>query len=102
MAIKKSYLKSKPICKVRFELPKEAADGAASVSLVGDFNGWNSLANEMRKLKNGMFTTTIDLAIEQQYQFKYLIDQTKWENDWQADNYVASPYGNSENSVVIV
>jgi hypothetical protein len=31
-----------------------------------------------------------------------LIDETKWENDWHADKYVPTPYGNAENSVVVV
>ncbi len=102
MSLKKTFLKSKPICKVRFELPKEAADAADSVNLVGDFNDWDALANPMKKLKSGIFTTTIDLAVENEYQFRYLIDQIIWENDWEADNYVPSPYGGSENSVVAV
>ena len=49
MAIKKQFLKSKPVCKVTFTVPAEKAQ---SVSVVGDFNKWNSQATELKKLKN--------------------------------------------------
>ena len=38
MAISKKYLKSKPVCKVTFELGGIEAD---SIVAVGDFNDWN-------------------------------------------------------------
>ena len=44
MSVKKKFLKSKPICKVSFRLPKEEAGGAETVHLVGDFNDWDSSA----------------------------------------------------------
>lgn len=100
MSLKKKYLKSKPICKVTFRLPKEAASGAEKVSLVGDFNNWNEISTPMKNLKNGDFTTTLDLTVNSEYQFRYLIDHTNWENDWDADTYKPSGFGNSENSVV--
>ncbi len=39
--IKKQYLKSKPLCKVTFTLPKEAAAEAKEVRVLGEFNEWN-------------------------------------------------------------
>ena len=36
--LKKQYLKGKPICKVTFTLPKEAAEGTQEVKILGDFN----------------------------------------------------------------
>jgi hypothetical protein len=56
----------------------------------------------MRKLKRGDYTIKLDLEPEREYQFRYLIDELKWENDWEADKYVKNPYGDSDNSVVIV
>ncbi|MDY6971394.1 MAG: isoamylase early set domain-containing protein [Thermodesulfobacteriota bacterium] len=102
MSIKKQYLKSKPVCKVTFRLPKEAADSAKRVQVVGDFNGWGTDGHRMKRLKSGAFTTTIDLDLNREYQFRYLIDGTNWENDWDADRYVPTIYGGSENSVVVV
>jgi len=102
MSLKKKYLKSKPICKVSFILPKDAVKTANKVAVVGDFNGWDSSANPMKKLKNGSFKSEIDLPAGNEYQFRYLIDDKKWENDWVADRYVPTDYGDADNSVVVV
>lgn len=102
MSIKKQYLKSKPICKVTFRMPKEAANSAEKAHVVGEFNNWDVHATPMKKLKNGAFTVTVDLEQEREYQFRYLVDETKWENDWHADKYVPTSYGDSDNSVVVI
>jgi 1,4-alpha-glucan branching enzyme len=98
----KEYLKNDQACKVTFRLPRIAAPDAKSVCIVGDFNNWSIHAHPMRKLKNGDYTITIELEAGREYQFRYLIDEVRWENDWQADKYVRSPYGDSDNSVVIL
>ena len=72
--IKKQFLKTKPEANVTFNLPKEAASGAAKVALVGDFNDWDTTATEMKKLKTGAFKATIKLETGKEYQFRYLID----------------------------
>ena len=102
MSIKKQYLKSKPVCKVTFRLHGEAAGSAESANIVGEFNDWNIYATPMRKLKNGSFTLTIDLEPNKEYQFRYLLDDEIWENDGEADKYVSHPYGDGENSVVVL
>ncbi|MEE9259684.1 MAG: isoamylase early set domain-containing protein [Candidatus Scalindua sediminis] len=102
IGIKKEFLKTKNVCRVTFRLPNAAAPDAKSVYIVGDFNNWNYHANPMKKLKKGDYTIKLDLEPEREYQFRYLIDELKWENDWKADQYVKSPYGDSDNSVVIV
>ncbi|MCF8067233.1 MAG: isoamylase early set domain-containing protein [Desulfobacterales bacterium] len=99
--IKKQYLKTNEACKVRFRLPENAVNGEEKVCIVGDFNNWNPSANPMQKLKSGDYTITLTLKSGKEYQYKYLIGGTKWENDWNADRYVRSPYGDSDNSVVI-
>jgi 1,4-alpha-glucan branching enzyme len=102
VGIKKEYLKSRKTCKVTFRLPRIAATDAKCVCIVGDFNDWNLYATPMKKLKNGNYTVTLELQPGREYQFRYLIDESKWENDWNADKYVKSPYGDSDNSVVVV
>ena len=102
VGIKKDYLKRKEVCKVTFRLPRIAATDAKNVCIVGEFNDWNIYANPMKKLKSGDYTITLELEPGREYQFRYLIDETRWENDWNADKYVKSPFGDSENSVVIV
>jgi len=100
--IVKEYLKNNQACNVTFRLPRIAAPNAKSVCIVGDFNNWSIHAHPMRKLKTGDYTITLELETRREYQFRYLIDEVRWENDWQADKYVRSPYGDSDNSVVIV
>ena len=100
--IKKDYLKNRKKCKVTFRFPRIAAPDATSVCLVGEFNDWNIYANPMKRLKKGDFTLTLELDPGREYQFRYLIDGSTWENDWNADKYVKSPYGDSDNSVIVV
>lgn len=102
MSLKKQYLKAKDRCKVTFRVPKTAAPGAKTVHIVGEFNGWSTVKTPMKRLKSGEFTVVVDLVPGRAYQFRYLIDQTSWENDWEADRYVKSDFGDSENSVVVL
>ena len=98
--IKKQFLKSKPVCKATFTLPVEAAPEATDVKIVGEFNEWSIEDGvKMKKQKNGIFKAVVELETGKEYQFRYLIDNEEWENDWEADAYVATPYG-SENSIV--
>lgn len=99
--IKKDYLTTKNKCMVTFRLPSIAAPNAKCVCIVGEFNGWNMRANPMKKQKNGDYSVTLELKPGREYQYRYLIDESKWENDWQADKYVRSPLGNCDNSVVL-
>ena len=96
MAIKKQYLKSKPVCKVTFTVPAEEAN---KVVVAGNWNKWNANAKPLKKLKNGTFKTTIDLESGSSYEFKYVVDG-KWTNDEQADAYAWSDYAASENGVL--
>ena len=99
--MKKKYFKTKPYCRVTFQLPKASAASAESVALVGEFNHWQENETPMKKLKNGSFTVDVNLPVGNEYQFRYLIDSARWENDHHADKYVKTPYGNAENSVVV-
>lgn len=101
MSIKKKYLASKPECKVTFKLSKDVAGSYDQVSLVGEFNNWDPKATEMKKLKAGDFTVTINLEKDKEYEFKYLADNTDWINEEEADKLVANEF-QGENSVVSV
>ena len=100
--MKKRFLKTRPVCKVTFELPSKAINGASKVALVGEFNSWDTTSTLMKRRKDGSYSITIDLPANREYQFKYLIDDGRWENDWNADKYLPNASGDSENSVVIV
>jgi len=95
------YSKIGNLCSVTFSLAKSAAPSARSVHLVGDFNGWSGTANPMTRSKNGSFSASLSLERNREYQFRYLIDGERWENDWKADRYLPNEHG-SDNSVVVV
>lgn len=100
MGFKKRYLKSKDICKVTFKLPGESFLSIRTAHIVGEFNGWDTGATPMRRLKNGDFSVTLDLEKDREYQFRYLLDKHTWENDWDADRYEPTPFGDGENSII--
>ncbi len=105
MAVTKKFLKTKPEVQVTFEIKPDSTESASKVYVVGEFAGWEPV--ELKKLKSGLFKTTINLPTNQQdsYQYRYrfiLSDGSeKFENDVQADSYCGNPYG-GENSVVCV
>lgn len=96
MAIKKQFLKSKPVCKVTFTVPAEEAN---NVSVVGSFNEWNEKATPLKKLKNGSFKATVDLESNTAYEFRYLIDGN-YVNETEADAFVWNEFAGAENSVL--
>jgi len=100
MSIKKQFLKSKPVCKVSFKLTKDQVNNAGKVNVVGDFNQWNETSDELKPLKDGSFSQTLELESGREYQFRYLIDGTTWMNDEEADRYVISGLGDSHNAVI--
>lgn len=102
MGLKKQYVTTGSICKVTFQLPKEATASAKKVHLVGDFNSWDTSSTPMKKHKDGIFRVTLSLEKGRDYQYRYLIDGKTWENDWCADKYVPSLFGDHENSVVVL
>lgn len=99
--IKKQYLKSNGWCNVTFRLPKDAAPDARIVNVVGEFNNWNLTETKMKKLKSGDFTVTLKLHKDREYKFRYLIDASRWENDWSADRYVPNSFGCDDSLVII-
>lgn len=100
MSIKKQYLKTKPLCKVTFRISEKLGNSAGTAHVVGEFNNWDIFSTPMKKLKKGAFTATLDLEKGREYQFRYLLDKKKWENDANADRFEVTPFGDSENSVI--
>ena len=95
--LKKKFLKTK--CKVTFVLPEALMDeNIKTVHLVGDFNGWDESATPLEE-KSKLYQVTVDLDLEKEYQFRYLINGDQWHNDWHADRYVPNPFS-GDNSVV--
>ena len=103
MSLTKKFLKSKPVCKVTFKVDPKFVQDAGKVMLAGDFYEWNTGKKaEMKKLKNGAFTTTIDLETGSEYAFRYVVDGKTWINEPQADKFAPNGIGHEENSVVVL
>ncbi|MEY2692968.1 MAG: hypothetical protein RIT03_1359 [Bacteroidota bacterium] len=98
MSIKKQFVKTKPVCKVTFSVEAKEAN---QVAVVGDFNNWNAEEGALSKLKNGTFKGAFDVAKDNSFEFKYIVDGT-YINENQADSYRWNSYANAENSVLEV
>lgn len=96
MAIKKQFVKTKPVVKVTFTVDAKQANAAA---VVGDFNNWNVADGALSKLKNGTFKGVFDINKDASYEFRYLIDGA-FVNDDQADSYRWNDFAGAENSVL--
>jgi hypothetical protein len=100
--ITKRYLKSRQMWKVTFELPKaELPEGieVTTIHVVGDFNDWDTAATPMKQSKKGTYRATLELEPAHDYLFRYLINGEHWYNDWHADGYMPTGFG-EDNCVV--
>lgn len=82
---------------VTLELPLEA--GATTVAVAGEFNDWSIDSHQMRPREDGSFAITLTLEPGRAYQYRYWVDDQRWENDWSADAYVPNEYG-GDNSLL--
>ena len=99
MSLVKKYSKDKKKCNVTFTLPKEAARGANTVLLLGEFNNWNPTEGIALVSKKEAYQTVVKLDAGKRYEYRYLVDGTWWTNDAAPDAFVSNPYG-TVNSVV--
>jgi len=76
-----------------------SAPEARTVSLVGDFTGWQQAPISMKKDKAGRWTKTVSLP-PGKYEYRLLVDG-EWRNDPQCPNRTHNQYGD-ENCVCII
>ncbi len=93
--IQKTIYKTKDYSKVKFTLTIEDKETAAILGLNGD---WNNPV-PMKKKKDGSFTAEVQLPKATQHEFRYLLNETEWINEPEADGEVVNGYGTS-NSVL--
>lgn len=98
--IKKSFVKAKHQYKVTFEVPVDQLGEGRDVRVLGTFNGWSWDKGLKMKSTKGNYQADINLA-PGEYQFRYLVDNQEWKNDWEAQGYTASGY-NSDNCVLML
>lgn len=101
MAIKKQFLKSKPECKVTFSVEAEQFPNAEAVAVAGNFNDWSAEAHPMKKFKNGNFRISFNLPVDQEHEFKYVVDGEEWVNETEADKLVSDNIA-GQNSVLVL
>ena len=80
-----------------FTLPPDP--NSESICLFGEFNNWDMKSKPLKKDKNGNLSTTAILKVGKEYKFRYCADNSRWENDPEADSYVPNPFG-SDDSVI--
>lgn len=73
---------------------------ARSVSVAGDFNGWNPAQTPLERVDGGMWTTTIPLK-PGRYQYMFVIDGVQWMADPLAPEEAGDGFG-STNAVLDV
>jgi 1,4-alpha-glucan branching enzyme len=82
--------------KITFEF---SAPEAKVVSLVGNFNQWNTQASPMKKDKKGIWKATLSLE-PGRYEYRFIADG-RWENDPSCSCCVANEFG-GQNCVRVV
>jgi len=89
--------------KIAFTLPAEALEGASEAILLGDFNNWNpENAPKLEKQPDGSFKVFAHLEEGHTYHYRFLLDNERWVNDYNAQSYVAIPGLYVDNCVITV
>ena len=81
---------------VTFRVP--AGLGARRACLAGSCTAWVEMP--MHPVADGSFELVVELAAGSRCVFRYVVDGERWENDWDADEYVPNVFG-GDDSVVL-
>ena len=93
--VQKTYFKTKDYCKVKFSFNVEDAQ---TVEILGLNSDWqNSII--MSKKKDGSFSAELNLPKDSKHEFKYLVNESLWLNEPEADEQAPNIYGGT-NSVI--
>jgi hypothetical protein len=98
--IKKKTLKSRPVCKITFEIPRDRFEEADEIELMGDFTGWDPVP--FKQLKSGKWKLKQDVDQGGRYEFRYRVKRNgdvHYENDPDADGFVPNEFG-TENGIL--
>ncbi|MBS1607563.1 MAG: isoamylase early set domain-containing protein [Bacteroidetes bacterium] len=93
--LQKTYYKTKDYCKVKFSFK---ADNAETIGIIGLNNDWQNKIIMSRK-KDGTFTADVNLPKDSKHEFKYLVNETIWLNEPEADSLQPNEFGGT-NSVI--
>ncbi|MGH9966740.1 MAG: S8 family serine peptidase [Pyrinomonadaceae bacterium] len=76
-------------------------DEAKSVSLVGDFNSWDTALTPLRKHESGLWLAEVEAPKAGNYQYKFIVDGSRWLEDPSNGMKVPDNYGGL-NSVLAI
>lgn len=76
-------------------------DVARSVSLAGDFNGWNETAQPFKKDPLGLWFTELRTPQPGRYLYKFVVDGKRWAEDPSNGMKVSDGYGGLNSLLVI-
>ncbi len=86
-----------------FTLPAEALDGATEAVLLGDFNNWTPGKEfELKSHQDGSFRTVVPLEEGETYHYRFLLNNGRWVNDYNAQQYTAVAGLYIDNCVITV
>ncbi|CCN89268.1 conserved hypothetical protein [Vibrio nigripulchritudo SFn27] len=89
VVINKKFFKTKNEVEVTFELDEKEA---SSVAIVADFLDWKATPMKRNK-KDKTFKFKTRLPKDQEFEFRYLVNDSNWVNDSNADRYVPNSFG---------
>ena len=76
-------------------------DSAQSVSVAGDFNGWNHGTTPLKRSASGLWSTEIKAPRAGRFEYKFVIDGQRWLEDPSNGMKVPNNYGGL-NSVLVI
>ena len=92
--IKREISKKDSTLKVTFIQPTNGSK--QTVSVVGDFNGWNPAEGKLAKRSNGTSSYSVTLEPGKSYRFRYFSEDGRWFNDEAADAYAPNGMGEED------
>jgi predicted flap endonuclease-1-like 5' DNA nuclease len=89
--------------KVTFTLSADVVAGASSGLLLGEFNNWDyNNGISLKKQKDGSMKATASLEPGKTYQYRFLLNDGRWVNDQNAEQYFYAEGFQVENCVITV
>ena len=96
--IKKKRVRGKDLVAVTFR--SKAPKGTKSLQLLGEFNDWSADRHPMKRRKDGTWSVTVRLPKDEQFHFRYLVDDGQWLTDEKSDGLALNELGDP-NAVVV-
>lgn len=88
---------------ITFKLPAEALGTATEALLLGDFNEWKlEKAISLTVQPDGSLAASVALEPGKTYEYRFLLNNGTWVNDWAAQQYIYNTAFGVDNSAITV